>query len=177
MNTSVHWQSLHSLVSHPQKLEVQKELKPYWLFRDQITVIDWIAIKGRRKILPISLQDKAITQLHISHMDIDKTRVLACKSIYWMNININIEEAIKRFPTCLDYQVTCTKEKLMSNNIPGRPHESVKADIFTINNKHYLCIADYHSRFSNVKQVEGFSADNLMKHVRLSSQSMGCPVW
>ena len=41
-------------------------------------------------------------------------------------------------------------------------------DIFIINNKYYLLIVDYHSKFLAVKQVEGFSADNLMKNVRLS---------
>ena len=36
--------------------EVNEELQPYWLFRDNIVVIDRIAMKGRRIIIPASLQ-------------------------------------------------------------------------------------------------------------------------
>ena len=46
--------------------------------------------------------------------------------------------------------------------ITERLWECVTADIFTINNKHYPCIVDFHSKFLAVKQVKGFSADNLI---------------
>ena len=45
-------------------------------------------------------------------------------------------------------------------------------DIFLTNNKHYLFILDYQSKFTVMKQVEGLTADNLIKHVRLYLQSM-----
>ena len=40
------------------KTEVQKDLQPYWSFRDGIAVIDGIAMKGKGVILPASLQNK-----------------------------------------------------------------------------------------------------------------------
>ena len=54
-------------------------------------------------IIHTSLQDKAIKQLHVSHMGIENTRLLACESIYWINMNDDIE-AIKSYSTCLSYQ-------------------------------------------------------------------------
>ena len=72
MNTSVLWQSSYSMVGHPYKFEIQKELQPYWSFRDEIAIIDRIAIKGRTKMIPALLQDKAIKHLHINHMGIEK---------------------------------------------------------------------------------------------------------
>ena len=65
------------------------------------------------------------------------------------------------------YQTTWSKDKVMSHEIPGRLWEFVRADIFTVNNKHFLCIVDYHIKFPIVKQVEGFTADNLMKTYKL----------
>ena len=35
-------------------------------------------------------------------------------------------------------------------------------DIFTINNKHYLCIEDFHKKYLAIKQVEGPSTENLI---------------
>ena len=36
-----------------------------------------------------------------------------------------------------------------------------------LSNKHYICFVDYHNKFPVIIQVEGFSADNLIIHVRL----------
>ena len=56
---------------------------------------------------------------------------------------------------------------------PGQLWECVEADVFTINNKHYLCILDYHSKFPVVKQVEGFSTDNLINACKIISSEYG----
>ena len=38
-----------------------------------------------------------------------------------------------------------------------------RGDIFSINNKHYLCIVAYNSKFPIVKRCKDFCADNLIK--------------
>ena len=53
------------------------------------------------------------------------------------------------------------KEKIVHQDIPLRPWELLGADIFHFNNKNYLCIVDYHSKFPVVKRLEGFSTENL----------------
>ena len=57
-------------------------------------------------------------------------------------MNADIEETVKNCPTCIDFQVTQPKDKIISQKIPGRSWISVAADIFTINNKDYLFIID-----------------------------------
>ena len=54
-------------------------------------------------------------------------------------MNANVEKNNQRLPTFIDYQHTSPKDKVMSHKIPVRLWESITADIFTINNKHYLC--------------------------------------
>ena len=49
----------------------------------------------------------------------------------------------------------------MPHEIPGGLWESVEADNFSINNKHYLFIVDHPSKFLVIKHIEGFKADNL----------------
>ena len=93
--------------------------------------------------------------------------MLADKSIYWTNMKTDIEEAIKSCPSCLDYQAKWPKDKVMSHEIWGRPLESVRADIFTVNSKCYHCILDNHSKFPVGKQVMGFSTDNLIKKLKI----------
>ena len=101
---------------------------------------------GKRIIIPAWLQGKKYNQQHMNHMGIEKRRLLVHQSIYWINMNAaDIEEMLKNCHKCLDFQATQPKYKTTSHEIPGRPWESVQADIITINNKYYLCIVDYHS--------------------------------
>ena len=73
------------------KDKVCEELKPYWSYRDKLAVIDGVVLKGRCIIIPNSLKQQMLDQLHINHMAIEKTRLLACECIYWHSINKNIE--------------------------------------------------------------------------------------
>ena len=65
--------------------------------------------------------------------------------------------------------------EIMQHEIPGKPCETVGADISTINNKHYLCIVEYHSKFPVMKQVEGFRPDNLIKPPKIFFFKYGLP--
>ena len=78
----------------PMRFDVQKGLQLYTSFRDGCVIIDIITKKGKRKI-PASLQEKAQYQVHINLMDIEKTRLLTCESIYWINMNAYINETVK----------------------------------------------------------------------------------
>ena len=77
------------------RAEVLKEIQPYWSSRDEVAVIDRIAMKGRRIIMPVALHRTTLKQLHVRNVGIEKTRLLTCKSICCVNINTDIENAIK----------------------------------------------------------------------------------
>ena len=77
-------------------------------------------MKGN-KIIRESLQEKVLNWLHIYRMDTEKKRLLTCESIYWINMNADIEDTVKNCPTCLDFQATQPKDKTISHKIPGRP--------------------------------------------------------
>ena len=68
-----------------------------------------------------------------------------------MNINAEIEDSIKNFPVCLDFQATQPNDKMLSHEIPGKLWGCVGADIFSTDRKYYLCIVDYHSKFPLIK--------------------------
>ena len=74
--------------------EVKDELQSYLPFRDNIIVNDSITMMRRRRRIPFSLNKRELQQLHVIHMEIEKTRLLAHDSIYWFNINFDIENAV-----------------------------------------------------------------------------------
>ena len=52
--------------------ELHVQLQPYWSYRDELAVIDGILLKGRHIIMPSSLREQVLSQLHINHMGIEK---------------------------------------------------------------------------------------------------------
>ena len=67
------------------------------------------------------------------------------------------------------------KEKLIHHDILLRPWEVLGADKFQLNNKKYLCIVDYHSKFPVIKRMEGLSAENLITTVKIILAEYGIP--
>ena len=57
------------------KDKLHVELKPYWLYRDELAVIDGIILKGRHIVIPQSLRQQILEQLHINHMGIEKNKI------------------------------------------------------------------------------------------------------
>ena len=85
-----HLQQLKGLIisGWPEsKEQVHQDLRVYWSFRDNMGVIDAIIMKGRCIVIPEALKQQVLDQLHINHMGIEKTELVAHKSIYWTNIN------------------------------------------------------------------------------------------
>ena len=68
---------------------------------------------------------------------------------------------------CLEFQQTQPKEKIILHDIPLRTWEVLGADVFQFNNKNYLCIIDYHSKYPVVKRMEGLSTENLITRAKV----------
>ena len=75
--------------------ELHSNLRPYWSYRDDMVVIDGVVMKGRCILIPTNLKQQVLDQLHTNHMGIEKTKLLACESVYWADMNVDIEKHIK----------------------------------------------------------------------------------
>ena len=58
-------------------------------------MINEIVIKSQHIIIPYLLQRQILDQLHSNHMIIEKTHLLTRESVYWINMNPNIEQTAK----------------------------------------------------------------------------------
>ena len=118
--------------------DIQKD----WPLRHGLAMIDGEAIKDKRKIRPSQLQMLILRQLHNNHMGIEKIRLPACESVYWVNMNIDIENTIEHCPTCLEYQKMQLQEKTIPHMVLTKLWDMVGADIFMVNNETLFCIVD-----------------------------------
>ena len=115
--------------------QLYQDIRLYWSIKDDMLVKDGVIMKTRCIVIPKALQQQALDQLHVNHMGMmEKTKLLVHKSVYWVNINSDIEN-YKNCTTCLTFQQIQPKEKIIHHYVPIIPWDVVGADMFHINNK------------------------------------------
>ena len=77
-------------------------------------------------------------------------------------MNVDVENHIKNVLHALTFSKHNQRKKIIHHEIPDKPYKLVRADIFTLNNKNYLCIVDNHSKFPVIKKTEDLSTDSLI---------------
>ena len=142
----------------PKKInEVDEQIKCYWSFREDITVTDDILVKGHRIIVPKSMHEYMLKQVHEGHFGMDKCNMRMSNCCYWPNVNKETEEMIRNCPTCLEFTPTKPKTKkkdMLHHEIPSTPWTKLATDIFHFQGANYLVLVDYTSKFPVVKQLQ-----------------------
>ena len=127
-------------------------LHTYWNYRDELTVADGLILKGMRIVIPESPQPDVLKQLHYAHQGAEKCKLRAKGSVFWANINRDIEELVESCPPCQCHQKLNVKEPLLPHDVPQRHWHTLGSDIFFWNNTNFLLVIDY-SKFSVVKKL------------------------
>ena len=105
--------ALREIIMHgwPEKRsDCPAYLHAYWNYRDELTVADGLILKGTRIAIPESLQPDVLKWLHYAHQVAEKCKLRAKGSVFWANINRDIEELVKSCPPCQHHQKLNVKE-------------------------------------------------------------------
>ena len=130
----------------PERQSVPDIIKPYWSERGEISVVKGVILKGSRILIPSSMRLDVLDKLHQGHLGITKCRERAKQSVWWPGISTQIQELIKNCRTCARYHVN-KPEPLIPTAFPQRPWQIVAVDFFKCENREYLLVVDYFSRY------------------------------
>ena len=129
------------------------DIRPFWNFRDILSVNDGLILKGQQIVIPKTLQPNILEQLHTAHMGAEKTKLLARDAVYWININRDIDEFIHKCSICQTLRKSQQKEPLECHDIPTKPWSILGVDIFDLHSEQWLIIADYYSKFPVLRKL------------------------
>ena len=110
-------------------------LHSYWNYRDELSIVDGIVVKGSCIIIPAKYQPELLSLLHDdSHLGIDKCIQCAKGSIYWPNITEDIKSIINKCERCLAHCRRNQKEPYIPIDIPIVAWKTVVTDLFVFQN-------------------------------------------
>lgn len=142
---------------------------PYWNIRDEIHVINNLLFKNNSVIIPWSMRSEILNILHEGHQGIEKTKSLARSTVYWPNINQEIENKIKQCESCNIFSSNKSKEKMLSHEIPTFPWQKLATDLFEYKGKKYLIVVDFYSNYIEIanlnKNTKTWSVINELKAI------------
>ena len=120
-------------------------------------MLDSIVYKGSRIVIPPSMRKEMLQLVHKSHLGIVKSKSRAREVMYWPAMNSDIEDLISSCTTCAEFTKKQTSEPLLPTPTPDLPYSHVGTDIFEFNNKKYLVLIDYYSKYIDAVELKSES--------------------
>ena len=157
------------------KKRLRDDLKSYYTFRDELSVQDGLVFKGYRIVVPTSMQTEIKDRLNSSHVGVQGCLRRARETVYWPNMNADIEDYIGRCPTCNSIQRSQAKEPMIAHAIPELPWQHVACDLFECDGADYVVLVDYYSEFFEVDRLSDKRSNEVVRKLKAHFARHGCP--
>lgn len=171
-------QSLKSVIMDgwpEDKHNVAPEVMPYFHFRDELTVVDGIILRGDRVVIPVDMRATMKEKIHSSHLGVTGCLRRARESLYWPNMSNDIKDHISKCETCRELDSANQPETLMSHDIPDRPWAKVGTDLFHLHGENYLVTVDYFSGLFEVDRLHDTNAKAVIRKLKSHFSRYGSP--
>lgn len=166
----------YTLHGWPNQTNVTDELRYYYLKRNELSVEENCILWGYRIIIPVSLRNSLLCELHTTHLGIVKMKSIARSTFWWPNIDIDIEEVANSCEFCQNERKNPPKNVSCKWNIPNGPWERIHMDFFgPINNQMYLLVIDAYSKFLEIIPMRSITATSVIGQLRQIFARFGLP--
>ena len=124
--------------------------KPYFNYRDEISELHGVLLKGHSAVIVASSKQHEMRKLlHTGHPGIVNMKMKARNVILAWNesLFLNLKTSFTAAVPANKAVTSSNKEPLISHEVPAAVWTKVGKDLFTLYNKDYLIITDYTSKF------------------------------
>ncbi|UYV63076.1 hypothetical protein LAZ67_2003063, partial [Cordylochernes scorpioides] len=158
----------------PDKKKMSQALLSYWHIKDELGVQNGLLMRICRLVIPASMKLEILDKLHAGHFGITKTRLCARETVWWPGISEEIAETVRKCSVCIQEAVS-KQEPLIPTNFPTRPWQKIGMDLFKFENKWYLVVIDYYSRFPEMIQLDRLTANVVVRSCKSIFARHGVP--
>ena len=127
------------------KTSVDPLVRPYYTFKDELSVADGIVYKGQQAVIPSSMRPAMLEKIHKTHFGVGSCIRRAKVSLFWPGMTSDIKNECTSCPLCAQYASQAPKEPMLSHDIPNRPWSVVSQDILMWEGKWHLVTTCHYS--------------------------------
>ncbi|UYV72254.1 hypothetical protein LAZ67_9002361, partial [Cordylochernes scorpioides] len=158
----------------PDKKKMSQALLSYWHVKGELGVQNGLLMRSCRLVIPASMKLEILEKLHAGYFGITKTRLRARETVWWPGISEEIAETVRKCSVCIQEAVS-KHEPLIPTNFPTRPWQKIGMDLFKFENKWYLVVIDYYSRFPEMVQLDRLTASVVVRSCKSIFARHGVP--
>ncbi len=171
-------QILKNLVINGWPQDIRKippEVRPYHTYRDDIVVVNGLLFKSDRVIVPESLRSDTLRKIHSAHLGVVKSKSRARDVLFWPGMAAQIEDLVQKCGICAQHRPNNPKEPLISHPPTSRPWEKIGVDLCTCEDREYLIMVDYFSKYPEVKQLKDQTSKTVINKMKATFAQHGAP--
>ncbi|UYV84182.1 hypothetical protein LAZ67_X001460, partial [Cordylochernes scorpioides] len=146
----------------PDKKKMSQALLSFWHVKDELGVQNGLLMRSCRLVIPASMKLEILDKLHVGHFGITKTGLRARETVWWPRISEEIAETVRKCSVCIKEAIS-KHEALIPTNFPTRPCQKIGMDLFKFENKWYLFVIDYYSRFPEMIELDRLTANVVVR--------------
>lgn len=157
------------------KSQIPLSVKPFWTFREDLTVHNGLVYKGVQIVVPNHMRREVLGKIHYNHQGIQKCKLRARECVFWPGMTKEIEDLVNNCMACRAVQNQNCREPQIDKEVPGRPWQIVAADILHFQGKDYLLVVDAYSKYPEFSHLHNLSSGHLVAHCKTVMARHGIP--
>ena len=142
----------------------------------ELSVEDGCLLWGSRVVIPNSLTEMVLNELHQAHPGMSRMKALARSYVWWPGMDNDIESAVKKCHVCQEHQRMPTLAPLHPWENASKPWTRLHIDYAgPFMSKMFLIIVDTYSKWLEVFPVSTASAEATISKLRSVFATHGLP--
>ena len=156
------------------RAETPERLIPYRHHQSALHVANDLILFRDRLWIPSKLRQELLEKLHASHFGVTKTCALARTSIWWPNLDSDVEKLIADCLLCAETR-TNRSEPLIPTPLPERPWAKLGLDLLKEGGKWFLVVIDYYSKYLEFAHLPKLDSKTVVSRLATIFARFGVP--
>ena len=167
---------VHTFVLKGWPHSTDTSFQPYSQRQHQLSVHDGCILWGSRVVIPTSLRQRVLSELHEGHPGITRMKSLARSFVWWPGMDKNLTSAVNSCDACQRTRHLSPSVPIQPWEWPKRPWARLHADYAgPFMGKMFLIVVDAHSKWLEVIPASSATSTTTIEHLRSLFSTHGLP--
>ena len=133
-------------------------------------------MKNSKVLIPETLRQKYLIQIHQGHQGIEACRPRAREFVFWVNINSDLKEMVEKCDLCQSQQNSTAIIQKYVSEVPLHPWHTLGSDLFYFDRLDFLVVVDYLFKFLIVRKIANSTSSAVIKELGMIFSEFGKPL-